>query len=180
MITYSPAIIARAIAQATSISLMFEGCELVAYPDPGTGAEPWTIGRGSTEIDGRPVRPGDTCTETQADAWMQQDLRASFNVVIHALTVELNGDQLGALTSFVNNVGPGEAGVKDGFIWLANGEHSTMLTLIEAGNFTAAAGQFQLWNRGGGRPMRGLTRRRSVERSVFLGQLDMRSEISPN
>ena len=35
-----------------------EGCELHAYPDPGSGGEPWTIGVGHTGG----VKPGDTCT----------------------------------------------------------------------------------------------------------------------
>lgn len=31
----------------------FEGCSLTAYPDPGTGGDPWTIGYGWTHsVDG--------------------------------------------------------------------------------------------------------------------------------
>lgn len=37
----------------------FEGCSLTAYPDPGTGGDPWTIGYGWTHsVDGKPVKPG--------------------------------------------------------------------------------------------------------------------------
>ena len=29
----------------------FEGCSLTAYPDPGTGGDPWTIGYNQNEFD---------------------------------------------------------------------------------------------------------------------------------
>src|SRR5690554_3647370 len=44
----------------------WEGCKLTAYPDPGTGGKPWTIGWGTTRIDGRAVRPGETITQARA------------------------------------------------------------------------------------------------------------------
>ena len=46
-----------AIAVALPLVKEFEGCRLPAYPDPETGAEPWTIGWGSTTYkDGAPVQ----------------------------------------------------------------------------------------------------------------------------
>jgi hypothetical protein len=49
-----------AVAVALPLVKEFEGCRLTAYPDPETGAEPWTIGWGSTAYaDGREVRKGD-------------------------------------------------------------------------------------------------------------------------
>jgi lysozyme len=41
-----------------------EGLRLHAYPDPDTGAEPWTIGYGCTGAD---VRPGVVWTKAKAD-----------------------------------------------------------------------------------------------------------------
>jgi lysozyme len=38
----------------------FEGCVLEAYPDPGTGNDPWTVGWGST---GPGIRKGVVWTE---------------------------------------------------------------------------------------------------------------------
>ena len=32
------------VALAIPLIKQFEGCKLTAYPDPGTGGEPWTIG----------------------------------------------------------------------------------------------------------------------------------------
>jgi GH24 family phage-related lysozyme (muramidase) len=173
MTTYSPSVISRAIAQATGISKPEEGLSLVAYPDPGTGGEPWTIGYGSTRIYGRAVLRGDVITQVQALAMLQEDLDGSLQVVTDNVSTLLNGDQLGALTSFVNNVGPGIRGVRDGFVWLADGKHSTMFEKLAAGDFAGAALEFPKWNRGGGRVLPGLVKRRALEVEVFNGTLDM-------
>ncbi len=45
----------------------FEGCRLESYQDSG-GI--WTIGFGHT----KGVGPGQTCTQEQADAWLEEDL----------------------------------------------------------------------------------------------------------
>lgn len=116
MLQYSPAVITRAIAQATGIAVNREGDLLRAYPDPGTGGDPWTIGYGSTRIDGRLVQPGDEITQVQAEAFLNQDLMGSCDLVMAYCPVMLNGDQLGALTSFMNNEGPGRVGLKDGMV----------------------------------------------------------------
>ncbi len=44
---------------------------------------------------------------------------------------------------------------------------STLLRDLNVGNFTAAALQFLVWNRGGGRVISGLTIRRATERRLF-------------
>ena len=50
-----------------------EGCELSAYPDPLTGAGPWTIGYGHT---GPEVHPGLTWTQDQASLQLAKDIAA--------------------------------------------------------------------------------------------------------
>ena len=53
----------------------FEGYQSSAYPDPESGAEPWTIGWGSTSYaDGTPVQAGDTIGQEQADALLASRL----------------------------------------------------------------------------------------------------------
>lgn len=42
-----------------------EGCKLKAYPDPLTGAAPWTIGYGATGSD---IKSDTTWTQVQADS----------------------------------------------------------------------------------------------------------------
>ena len=56
----------------------FEGCararpdgRFEAYPDPGTGGDPWTIGWGAT---GRGIGPGTVWTLAECDARLARDL----------------------------------------------------------------------------------------------------------
>ena len=56
------------VALALPLIRSFEDCKMEAYPDPGTGGEPITIGWGSTTYaNGNRVRPGDTITQQKAD-----------------------------------------------------------------------------------------------------------------
>lgn len=48
-----------------------EGLRLTAYPDPLSGADPWTIGYGHT---GMEVHPGLTWTQAQADDALAADV----------------------------------------------------------------------------------------------------------
>jgi lysozyme len=133
-----------------------EGLKICAYPDPGnreTG-EPWTIGYGHT----RGVRPGDTCSEEQATAWLREDLGVTENAVRQLVDVPLSQGQFDALVSFVFNVG------RSAF------SNSTLLRLLNAGDDAGAADQFKRWNRGADGPLPGLVIRRAAERSLFLSQ----------
>jgi lysozyme len=143
----------------------FEGDALVAYPDPGTGGAPWSIGRGHTGSD---VYPGLTITAAQRDALFAQDVVSRGEVIIKRLNLRLTQCQFDALVSFVFNVGPGQAGVKDGLVVLRSGAPSTLLKLLRARDYLAAADQFLLWNHANGRVMPGLTKRRQAERALFL------------
>ena len=49
----------------------YEGLRLEAYPDPGTGGEPWTIGYGHT---GPEVKEGLEISQEQADDWLAEDV----------------------------------------------------------------------------------------------------------
>lgn len=47
-----------------------------AYPDPGTGGKPWTIGFGSTTDEhGAPIDPGTVWTRDRAEARFEEHLR---------------------------------------------------------------------------------------------------------
>ncbi|HZZ04621.1 lysozyme [Paraburkholderia sp.] len=143
----------------------FEDDRLVAYPDPATGGAPWTIGRGHT---GPEVRPGLKITQAQSDALFAEDLHARAEAIINALDLDLTQNQFDALGSFVFNIGPGKKGVKDGLVELRAGGPSTMLKMLRARDYAGAAEQFLLWNKANGKPMAGLTRRRTAERALFL------------
>ena len=65
----------NAVALVLPMVQEFEGCELSAYPEPETGAEPWRVGWGSTSYaDGTPVQGGDTIGQKQADALLASRL----------------------------------------------------------------------------------------------------------
>lgn len=155
-----------------AIAKKHEGLRLKAYPDPASGGDPWTIGYGHT----RGVRKGDTCTLEQAEAWFEEDWAEAQRVIDKAVTVPLSEKQRDALTSFVFNVGPGRKGVKDGFVQLKNGNQSTMLRKLNAGDYRGAAEQLLLWTRGAGKVMPGLVKRRGEERAYFLAGTDINPE----
>ena len=129
----------------------FEGLRLNAYVDP-VGV--LTIGYGTTAG----VFSGMQITENEAEALLKRDLRRFETAVADLVQVPLSSDQFSALVCFAYNVGE---------YALAN---STLLSLLNQGDFQGAADQFLRWNRGNSGELPGLTRRRNAERSLFLGK----------
>ncbi|WP_413616427.1 lysozyme [Halomonas cupida] len=138
----------------------FEGLELEAYPDPGTGGEPWTIGVGTTVIDGEPVRPGMTITEMQAIEYLAADCERFSDAVERLVMVPLNQNEHDALTSFAYNVG------------IRAFSESTLLKRLNADDRHGAANELLKWVHAGGKVMKGLERRRVAERELFLTPID--------
>jgi len=131
----------------------FEGCRLDAYPDPGTGGAPITIGYGAT---GPGIAPGVVWTQEEAEARLVEDLARFADGVERLVEVDLSDNQFAAIVSFAFNVGLGA--LRD----------STLLRKLNAGDYEGAADQLPRWARAGGRIMPGLTRRRAAERDLFL------------
>lgn len=135
----------------------FEGCKLTAYPDPGTGGAPWTIGYGWTQpVDGKPVRPGMTIDQATADRLLKTGLVSYENDVSRLVKVKLSQGQFDALVSFTYNLGSRSLST------------STLLSKLNSGDYTGAANEFTRWNKAGGKVLNGLTRRREAERALFL------------
>ena len=128
-----------------------EGCVLTAYPDPGTGGAPWTIGYGHT--DG--VQQGDTCTQSQADAWLAEDVETAVADVNQYVQPQLTQHQFDACVDFTFNCGVG------------NFNSSTLCRLLNAGDYAGADAEFAKWIRGGGRVLPGLVKRRTLEAAWF-------------
>ena len=148
---------------------LFESCQLEAYPDPGTGGDPWTIGWGHT---GKEVVPGLKWTQEQADNQFAIDVSAFVNDVNELLwNTPCEQHQFDALVSFAYNVG---SDIDDDDIAEGLGD-STLLKKFKRGNIQGAADEFPKWKLAGGRAMRGLAFRRRVERAMFLGK-DWRAE----
>lgn len=132
----------------------FEDLKLDAYDD-GTGT--WTIGFGTTVYpEGIRVKQGDYCTVAQAKSFFQHDLRRFQSTINSAVQVTLSQNQFDALVSLSYNIG------QNAF------KNSTLLKYLNAGDYQAAAEQFLVWNKGGGQILKGLVRRREVERALFL------------
>lgn len=129
----------------------YEGCELCAYPDPATGAAPWTIGYGHTSG----VKPGDVCTADQADKWMNDEANDVAKKIQDVVTVPLKQNQLDALVSLVYNIGFG------------NFKKSTLLKKLNAEEYDDASNEFLKWIRGNGKVMPGLVARRKSEKALF-------------
>lgn len=139
----------------------FESCgraigqgKFAAYPDPGTGAAPWTIGWGSTGPD---IKPGLVWGQAQCDARFERDTQQCAAAVAELLRggAATSQNQFDALVSFAYNAGRKA---------LAG---STLLKLHRAGNYARAAAQFEVWDHAGGRVMTGLLRRRKAEAALY-------------
>jgi lysozyme len=131
----------------------FEGFRATAYICP---AGVVTVGYGTTRIKGNAVQLGTTITTDEADVLLEEDLKKFEDAVNQNVRVEITQNQFDALVAFVYNVGAG------------NFKKSTLLKKINDEDFTVAADEFLKWNKAGGKVLKGLTRRRTAERELFL------------
>ena len=127
----------------------FEGLRLRSYLCP---ANVWTIGYGHTGN----VSSNQVITSEQAESILRTDLRKFEQAVSDAVTVALSQNQFDALVSLAFNIGAGAFA------------KSTLLRLLNAGDYAGAANQFERWNQAGGRVLDGLSKRRAAERALFL------------
>ncbi len=142
---------------ATKLTEPSEGFRSHPYQDP-SGV--WTIGYGSIYIQGRPSKGRVTADtppvdEATARIWMENALLPAEDVVRKAVKVPLTDDEEAALIDFVYNVGGG------------NFLKSTLLRMLNEGNYAAAAGQFAVWDVAGGHVLAGLMRRRALDAALF-------------
>jgi lysozyme len=132
-----------------ALTKSFEGLALAAYADQG-GV--WTIGYGHT---GRGVYAGLTITEEQAEVFLHGDVAGTVAGVNRMVTAAIRQSQFDALLDFALNLG------------CATLLRSTLLRLVNAGDFAGAAEQFLLWDHVGGVVVPGLLRRRRAEVELF-------------
>ena len=126
----------------------FEGCELNAYKCP---AGVWTIGYG--HIKG--VSEGMSITQEQAEQMLLDELKEYENYINELVTVNLSQNQFDALVSWVYNLGP------------ANLQSSTLLKVLNSGDYSGVPAQIERWNKAGGKVLEGLIRRREAESALF-------------
>lgn len=143
------------IISQTGINLIkqFEGFRADAYQD---GGGVWTVGYGTTRLNGRKVQAGDHLEEPAAASLMIATVNSFLATAASHIRVNLNQNQIDAIASFIYNLG------------VEQFESSTLLTMINASNFTGAADQFSRWIHDNGIVVAGLVRRRAAERTLFL------------
>ena len=145
-------------AQGLALIKRFEGCArqrrdgaFEAYPDPGTGGEPWTIGWGAT---GKGIARGTIWTQAECDARLVRDLVRFAREVARALgDCPATTGQFDALVSFHYNTGAIDK--------------ATLTRLHRAGRYAQAADEFGKWVNAGGKRLPGLVRRRAAEAALY-------------
>ncbi|RQQ37078.1 lysozyme [Burkholderia stagnalis] len=135
-----------------------ESLRLVGYFCPA-GIPTWGWGHTGPE-----VRVGQAITMATAQADYASDKASKAEGPINRFVkVPLNQNQFDALGSFVFNVGAG------------NFQSSTLLRLLNAGDYDGAANQFSVWNKGRVNGalvvLPGLATRRGAEKALFTSPM---------
>lgn len=126
----------------------FEGCKLKAYLCPA--GKP-TIGYGHTYG----VKLERVISKAEAEVLLDHDYQDALNGVEELIKVPLTENQLGALASFVFNLGRGKL------------LGSTLRKKLNQGDYKGAAEEFDKWVFAGGVKLNGLIARRAAERALF-------------
>ena len=129
----------------------FEGCELKAYH---CAAGVPTIGYGSTHG----VSMDMEITQEEADELLMEDVAKFEEAVTRAVKVPLSQNQYDAIVSWTFNLGP------------SNLNASTMLKVLNKGDYEDVPAQIKRWNKASGQVLEGLTRRREAEALLFEGK----------
>ena len=124
----------------------FEGCRLTAYK-PVITEKYYTIGYGHYGAD---VQKDMRITHSQAEAYLKSDLQ-KFEKAVNNLGFTLTQNQFDSLVSFTYNCGAGN-----------------LKKLVKGRNLREIADALLLYDKSNGKPLKGLTRRRNEERTLFL------------
>lgn len=128
-----------------------EGLRLTAYEETGT----LRIGYG------RAVEPGGptTITETEAAAYLREDVRAVEAEVATALTRPVTANQFSAMVSLAYNIGTGAF------------RRSSIVRKFNAGDMAGAGDAFLLYVKAGGVVNEQLKSRREQERALYFSAI---------
>ena len=109
-------------------------------------------------ISGADVKPGLKIDLEAANRLLEADLQSFEAGVAKLVKAPVTSNQFSAVVCFAYNVG------------LGNLKQSTLLRCLNKGNYYDAAQEFLRWNKGGGKIVAGLDRRRKAERELFLAE----------
>lgn len=101
------------------------------------------------------VKIGKGINEAIADALLRSDIKRYATAVQSNVAQPITQFQFDALVSLCFNIGTG-AFIK-----------STLLRKLNAGDYEGALAQFARWNKGGGKVLKGLVKRREHEARIF-------------
>jgi lysozyme len=130
----------------------FEGLRLSAYK-PVPTEQYWTIGYGHYGAD---VSATEKWTASKAEDMLKSDLKVYADGVNKVLTHSVNQNQFDALVSFAYNLG------------VTALKTSTLLKLLNKGDFIGASNEFEKWVHSNGNVLQGLVTRRKAEKALFL------------
>ena len=155
-------------APAEQMIATFEGFRSQAYPDPLSGAEPWTIGFGFTRWHGQPVSPGLTISRPEADAALAEGVRACAAHLAGTIPhwAEMDDHQRCALIDFAWNLGQDFYGDEANFATISRDLRERLWdavptdlllycnpgTAVEAGLRRRRQAEANLWRQGWPRP----------------------------
>lgn len=129
-----------------------------------------TIGYGTTAMAGVGIdpKPGMRITEAQAEEYLRRGIDKFAREIRPAITAPINENEFAAFVSLAYNIGPGAF------------RKSSALRHFNQGNKAKAADAILLWNKAGGKVLRGLVNRRNEERALFLTPSAQRPENAPS
>jgi lysozyme len=128
-----------------------EGFSAKAYPD-GNG---YSIGYGHQIIPGDGLTPQSVITQAQALQLLNSDIAKVVAAINANVKVPLTQNQYDALADFTYNEGVGAL------------QSSTLLQLLNSGDYIGASGQFELWTIANGAHNAVLAARRGIEQTLF-------------
>ena len=132
----------------------FEGFKPKAYLCP---AKVWTLGIGTTSVNGIPVKPGDVCTKAQAYQYVRDYFSEEiYPIFKDEILVPLTQNQFDALCLLAYNIG------------INAFKKSTLLKKLNNRDYIGASDEILRWNKVKGKAVKGLTLRREQEYNLFL------------
>lgn len=127
-----------------------EGFRPTPYKDSGGAL---TIGFGHKILEGESFT---SLSIVEATDLLEKDILKAETCIINFVREPLNQNEFDSLTSFIFNIG------------CAQFKGSTMLKLLNIGDFDSAAEQFPRWCKDNGKIIKALLNRRLREKAMFL------------
>lgn len=146
---------AAVLEQAAGFVAEQEGYESTPYADPPGQSETVSIGYGHQIQSGDGFSASSYLSATDALSLLQSDLLQYASCVQGAVQVSLTTEQCVALVSLCYNIGCGAF------------QNSTLVSVLNNGDYQGAQAQFGVWRLAGGQINSGLVSRRAAEAALF-------------